>query len=86
MLLVEEGVAAAPAIRATLDEADRLIDATGATSLTPLILLDRAELARVEGDSSARERTLRQAEQLFRDLGAPRRVQQIEALLEGKCS
>ncbi|HXQ24177.1 MAG TPA: adenylate/guanylate cyclase domain-containing protein [Candidatus Acidoferrales bacterium] len=83
VLFVEEGAAAAIAVRAALDEAERLIAETGATSLAPLVLLDRAELARLEGDAGARERTLRKAQQLFADLGAPLRVQQIDALLAG---
>jgi tetratricopeptide (TPR) repeat protein len=83
VLLGQAGAAAAPAIRAALDEAERLIAETGATSLAPLVLLDRAELARLEGDAGARDRTLRKAQQLFADLGAPLRVQQINALLAG---
>ena len=81
VLLVEAGAAAAPAIRAALDEAERLIAETGATSLTPLVLLDRAALARLEGDTAARQRLLEEAKTLFAELGAPMRVQQIDALL-----
>ena len=79
-LLAQEGAAAATAIRAALREAERLIDEIGATSLAPLVLLDRADLARFEGDG-ARERALREASGLFAELGAPLRVQQIEAQL-----
>jgi len=81
VLLVQEGAAAAPAIRAALDEADRLIAETGATTLTPLILLDRAALARLEGDTAARQRLLEEARELFAGLGAPMRAQQTDALL-----
>jgi adenylate cyclase len=81
VLLAQEGAAAAPVVGGALDEAERLIGDTGATSLAPLVLLDRAELARLEGDVGGRERTLRKAQQLFADLGAPLRVQQIDALL-----
>jgi len=49
----------------------------------PLVLLDRAELAHLEGESSAREQALRQAKGLFAGLGAPLRVRQIETLLAG---
>jgi class 3 adenylate cyclase/tetratricopeptide (TPR) repeat protein len=83
VLLAQEGAAAAPAVRAALGEAERLVDETGATSLAPLVLLDRVELARLEGDTGARERALREAKGLFAELGAPLRVQQIEALLAG---
>ena len=75
------GAAAAPAIRDALSEADRLIDETGATSLAPLVLLDRAALARLEGDTAARQRLLEEAKALFAGLGAPMRVRQIDALL-----
>ena len=81
VLLVEAGAAAAPAIRDALSEADRLIAETGATSLAPLVLLDRAELARLEGDTAARQRLLEKGKALFAGLGAPMRVQQIDALL-----
>jgi len=83
VLLAQERAAAAPAVRAALDEGQRVIDEIGATSFAPLVLLDRAELARLEGDSSARERALCEAKGLFAALGTPLRVQQIEALLAG---
>ena len=81
VLLAQQGAAAGAAVRAALAEAERLIEQTFATSLAPLVLLDRAELARLEGDSDARERALREARRLFLELGAPLRVQQIDALL-----
>ncbi len=81
VLLAQEGARAATAIRGALDEAARLIDETGAKNLAPLVLLDRAELALLEGDSHARERALREAKTLFAEIGAPLRVQQIDALL-----
>jgi hypothetical protein len=83
VLLAQEGAVGAPAILATLDEADRVIAEIGATTMTPHVLLDRAELARLQGDSGARERTLRRAKRLFAEIGAPLRVQQVDALLEG---
>lgn len=83
LLLIQEGVAAGPAIHAALDDAERLIAETGATSLAPLVLFDRAELARLEGDSGAREGAPREAKKLFTEIGAPARVQQIEMLLAG---
>jgi len=82
-LLAREGAAAAIAIRAALSEAERLIDETGATSLAPLVLLERAELARLESNTGARELTLREAKRLFADLGAPLRIAQVDALLAG---
>jgi hypothetical protein len=56
---------------------------TGATGLAPLVMLERAALARLEGDSGSCERILREAKTLFVELGAPLRVQQIDALLAG---
>jgi tetratricopeptide (TPR) repeat protein len=81
VLFAQEGAAAAPAVCAALDAADRLIDAVGARSLAPLVLLDRAELARLQGDDSGRERALREAKKRFAEIGAALRVQQIDALL-----
>jgi class 3 adenylate cyclase/tetratricopeptide (TPR) repeat protein len=82
VLLAQEGAAAVTAVRAIVSEAERIVAECGATGLAPLVLLDRAELARVGGDSGARERILREASGLFAELGAPMRVRQIEALLE----
>ena len=84
VLLAKEGRAAATAVRAALAEAERITEETGATSFAPLVLLDRAELARVEDDAGTREGALREAKRLFADLGAPVRVQQIEALLAAR--
>jgi adenylate cyclase len=83
VLLAQEGATAAPAVRAALAEAERIVGEIGATSLAPLVLLDRAELARVEGDRAARERALREAKALFAEIGAPLRVREVEALLAG---
>jgi class 3 adenylate cyclase/tetratricopeptide (TPR) repeat protein len=83
VLLVQEGAAAVAAVRAALDDAERLVATTGATNLVPLLLLDRAELARHDGNDAEREDALRRAHALFATLGAPRRVSQVEALLAG---
>lgn len=83
VLLAEADAGAAPAIRDALSEADRIIAETGATTLAPLVLLDRAELARLEGDTAARRRLLEEARKHFAAVGAPMRVQQIDALLAG---
>jgi hypothetical protein len=72
-----------PSVRAALSEAERIIDETGATSLAPLVLLDRAALAPLEGDTAARERALRAAQGLLAELGTSLRVRQIEAVLAG---
>jgi adenylate cyclase len=81
VLLKQQGTRAAAAIETALDEADQLIEATGARNLGPLILLERAELARAEGDAAAGERYLRVARALFEEMSAPVRVAEIDALL-----
>ena len=50
--------------RAALDDAERLVAEIG-TTFAPLLLLDRAALARREGDDAEREGALRQAHALF---------------------
>jgi tetratricopeptide (TPR) repeat protein len=81
VLLAQEGTAAVSAVRAALDDAERLVAETGATNFTPLLLLDRAELALLEEDNAGRESALRQAQGLFETLRAPLRARQVEALL-----
>lgn len=83
VLLRQEGVAAAAAIRAALDRAEALIRETGAKNYQPFIHLERAELARLEGDADARVRELRAAHRLFVAMGAPIRVEQVERELAG---
>jgi tetratricopeptide (TPR) repeat protein len=77
VLLAQEGAAAATAIRGALTEAEQVIAETGATSLAPLVLLERAELARLEGDDASRERALREAHGLFTEMGATARAEQV---------
>jgi len=50
---------------------------TGADQYGPLISLERAELARLFGDSAARERALREAHRLFTEMGASVRAEQV---------
>jgi hypothetical protein len=47
-----------------------------------LIQVERAELARQRGDLATRERELRQAHQLFTEMGAPIRAAQVARELE----
>jgi adenylate cyclase len=68
--LVQDGAAAAQAIAEALDGAERLVEQTGAVSYRPLLLLERAELARVTGDGAARLRALREAHRAFTAIGA----------------
>jgi hypothetical protein len=82
VLLRQEGLAAAKSIRRALDRADTLVDETGAKNFRPLIQLERAELARREGDSEACAHELRQAQRLFSEMGAMERVKYVAAQLE----
>jgi hypothetical protein len=67
-LLALEG--ATPENRAALDELEGAIDATGAESNRPLMLLARAEWCQRAGDEEARRGHLREAWRLFQAMGA----------------
>jgi adenylate cyclase len=64
-------------IEAALARAQQIVDHTGATSLTPFIHVQLAELARVTGDLQGREGELREAERLFTAIGAPLRAGEL---------
>jgi class 3 adenylate cyclase/tetratricopeptide (TPR) repeat protein len=81
VLMQQEGSEAGAAIRTALREAERVIEETGARNLRPLILLELAELARLEGDREAQHRDLREAQRLFEEIGAPERAQRAAAEL-----
>jgi hypothetical protein len=70
VLLAQEGATAARAIEEALDGAERLIEQTGALSFRPLVLLERAALAHLVGDTAARQRALREAHRVFTAIGA----------------
>jgi hypothetical protein len=70
VLLQSDGPAARSAIEAELDRAEALIRETGARALAPLVLEERARLARLLGDEPGFERGLREAHRLFTELGA----------------
>ncbi len=53
-----------------LDQVEVLIEETGATVHAPFARLLRAEQARLSGDTSGQERELREALQLFTEVGA----------------
>jgi len=77
VLLRQEGVAAAAAIRAALDRAEALIRETGAKNHQPFIHLERAELARIEGNTEARGRELCEAHRLFTAIGAAGQAERL---------
>jgi hypothetical protein len=76
-LLRRDGAAAREAAEAALARAAALIERSGATTLAPALCEWRAELAAVLGDDAARERLLREAERLHREIGAPLRAERI---------
>jgi tetratricopeptide (TPR) repeat protein len=71
------GVQATREIEAALAEADAWLEMTGAKSYQPFLHVERAELARLNGDEVARQRELREAHRLFLEIGAPIRAEQV---------
>lgn len=78
-LLRRDGIAACTAIESALDNAAHLIERTGARSLTIPLLEWRAELAKALGDEAASEELLCEAEQGYKDIGAPNQVKRLAA-------
>lgn len=54
---------------------------SGAKNCQPFIHLERAELARLEGDTETRVRELREAHRLFTAMGATGQAESISRLL-----
>jgi hypothetical protein len=78
-LLRSDGAAARDAVEAALSSAAELIERTGARTLAPFLCEWRAELAAVLGDDATRDRLLRQAEQLYEEIGAPLHAARLAA-------
>jgi class 3 adenylate cyclase/tetratricopeptide (TPR) repeat protein len=57
-------------IASALDRAAECVEITGARGYLPQIIVERAKLARLEGDEAGRERHLREAHRLFTEIGA----------------
>jgi hypothetical protein len=72
-----DGAAARSAIEAELDQAEALIQEMGARALAPLVLEERARLARLLGDEPGCERGLREAQLLFAEIGATGHVERL---------
>ena len=70
-----------PEIRAALDRTAEIARAIAAPNHVPLVQLERAALAALEGDPSARATHLRQAREGFHRMGAAARVAQLDRLL-----
>jgi adenylate cyclase len=69
-LRAEGGAAVAPRIDEVLATADRLIAETGACNLAPFVLVERAALSELRGESQQRESYLRRALDGFAKMGA----------------
>jgi class 3 adenylate cyclase/tetratricopeptide (TPR) repeat protein len=77
------GLQATREIEAALAEADAWIEMSGAKSYEPFLHVERAELARLVGDNTARQRELREAHRLFLEIGAPIRAEEVARELAG---
>ena len=82
VLLASESVGAKAAIEAALDHAEALAEEMGARPYLPMILEDRAELARACGDEAAHEQHLREAHRLFGEIGATGHVRRLAEELD----
>jgi hypothetical protein len=80
-LLGSEATGSKEAIEAALVRALEVVGETGG-KLEPAIRLELAELARLAGDDTARERDLRAAHRLFTEMGATARAEQVAKELE----
>ena len=76
-LLRRDGAAARDAAEAALASAAALIERTGAKTLAPALCEWRAELAAVLGDDAASVQLLREAQQLYEEIGAPGHVSRL---------
>jgi predicted ATPase/class 3 adenylate cyclase len=65
-----DGLAAEREIEPALDRALELIEETGSRVFMPEVHEERAELARLRGDDTTRERELREAHRLYTEMGA----------------
>ena len=77
------GLEATAEIEGALAEADAWLEMSGAKSYEPFLPVERAELSRLSGDDTARQRELREAHRLFLEIGAPIRAEQVERELAG---
>jgi tetratricopeptide (TPR) repeat protein len=85
VLLRTLGVAARERAEEALQEAEAMTRSWGFQAFDPLILLERAELARLLGDDTTWERGLHEAHRLFTEMGATGHAERVarELGLEG---
>src|SRR5438034_1247288 len=72
-----DGADGAAGIEAALRDAMALVEAIEARAFAPFIHVERAALAHLLGDATARQRELREAHRLFTEMGAPIRAEQV---------
>ena len=72
-----KGVQGETEIQAMLAEVDTWLEMSGAKSYEPFLHVERAELARLIGDETTRQRELRKAHRLFTEIGAPIRAAEV---------
>ena len=82
-LLDADGLGAREDIEAALARADEIVRAKGALSLQPTIHVERAELARQNGDAAEHERELREAHRLFTQVGAVGHAERVAGEMAG---
>jgi class 3 adenylate cyclase/tetratricopeptide (TPR) repeat protein len=70
VLLASQGLAARDEIEAVLTRAEELVQTNGTAGAEPTIRVQRAELARLDGDEREHEHELREAHRLFTQIGA----------------
>ena len=69
-LRADAGVGETARIEDVLATADRLIDETGARNMTAFVLVERAALSALRGDTRQQEEHLRRADEVFTRMGA----------------
>jgi ATP/maltotriose-dependent transcriptional regulator MalT len=77
VLLRTGGLESRKAIEAALGDALRITREIGVKMSEPFIFRQRAELARLSGDETTRQRELREAHRLFLEIGAPIRAAEV---------
>jgi class 3 adenylate cyclase/tetratricopeptide (TPR) repeat protein len=71
------GAAARAEVEPGLERCLELVEATGFTSMEPLLRVELGELAGLAGDEERRQRELREAHRLFIEIGAPARAEPL---------
>jgi class 3 adenylate cyclase/tetratricopeptide (TPR) repeat protein len=78
VLLADSTPEADAEAQATLEEGLRLVAKTEAKAWTPMIRIGLAEVAGRRGDTETQETELREAQRLYREMGAPALAEELE--------